>query len=110
MLRCADEILKRRAQGESFTGIHGDLQERAEVDISLRVFTLWVGRLENGALLGVVPSRPTQTARTVGHRTESQHSEPGDRSSSKQGGPRHAIVGIPRPAPINTQPNPDELY
>ena len=56
MLRCADEILKRRAQGESLTDIHGDLQDRAEIDIRLRAFSLWVGRLEDGALLSAAPT------------------------------------------------------
>ena len=56
VLRCADEILKRRTQGESVTDIHGDLQDRAEIDVRLRVFTLWVGRLEDGELLTASPS------------------------------------------------------
>lgn len=110
VLKCADEILKRRAQGESFTDIHSDLQDRAEVDVSLRVFTLWVGRLEDGTLLNAAPPEPAQSACTVGNRTESQHPEPVERTSAKRSPPPIATAGIPRSAPVKTQPNPDELY
>lgn len=116
VLRCADEILKRRSEGESFTDIHVDLLERAEIDIRLRVFTLWVNRMEDAGL----PPRNDLTrgnsdcARLQdalprsGVRSSERSPEPKSARSSQE--PRIARLGVPiLPAP-NSEPDCEALF
>ena len=116
VLRCADEILKRRSEGESFTDIHVDLLERAEIDIRLRVFTLWVSRMEEGGLppldnltRGNNDCAHLQDAqRRPGVRQSERSSESKSARSSEE--PRIARLGVPiLPAP-NSEPDCEALF
>lgn len=116
VLRCADEILKRRAQGESFTDIHVDLLERAEIDIRLRVFTLWVSRMEEGGLSPLDDLtrgnndsvRLKDAHRRSGVRQSERSSEPKPARPSQE--PRTARLGVSiLPAP-NSEPDCEALF
>ena len=119
VLRCADEILKRRAQGESFTDIHVDLLERAEIDIRLRVFTLWVSRLEVDDLSNALPTddltrvnKNRGDARDAKRRPAIQQSVRTSESNPPQPSqePRIARLGVPiLPAP-NSEPDCEALF
>ena len=119
VLRCADEILKRRSEGESFTDIHVDLLERAEIDVRLRVFTLWVRRLEFGALVNVAPTDErtrvnkdrgdTRNAKRRSSIQQSVHSSDSHQPHPSQE-PRIARLGVPiLPAP-NSEPDCEALF
>ena len=125
VLRCADEILKRRVQGESVTDIHGDLHDRAEIDVRLRVFTLWVSRLEDGALLNAAPNASAAAteglkqgsnggglARDAQRRTNGQRSDRPSESNPPQSTqePKIARLGVPiLPAP-SSEPDCEALF
>lgn len=104
VLRCAEEILKRRAQGESFTCIHGDLVERTEIDISLRAFTLWVGRLEGGALFNAALRTPATQTVPTGEAARGNH----DRSHGRDAQRRSAIQRNDRSSESNAPNTPRE--
>lgn len=137
-VRYADEVLKRRSEGESLAWIYSDLAERGDVAVSYSAFTRWVKKLELGKLqlpgklpLGINSFEPVSPIANrafgeapapmspagSGGETKRNPSPTGSQEPARGGSrhpvqqhPRHARLGVPiLPAP-NSDPDCDALF
>ena len=118
-LQYAEEVIRRRGAGESLSWIYGDLVERGEVTVSYSSFARWVQKTDSGELrtptrMNAPSALDTSTASPTGSQSGQKRSHdstaPVVKDRSERRAPAHGIVGVPRSGPINTTPNPDELY
>lgn len=118
-LQYVDEVIRRRGAGESLSWIYGDLVERGEVTVSYSSFARWIQKTDSGKLLTQTQTNSPSAldARREGPTgLQSEQRRPHDsiaptaKDRSERRAPAHGIVGVPRSGPINTTPNPDELY
>ena len=116
VVRVSRESHLRRRAGETLRSIYDDLTARGEITIPMRTFTRWVTRLEKDETYQPLPSTPQQipmahSEQTYGRRFEASDSAARSPANpTPRHGPRHGIVGVQRPKPINTTINTDELY
>ena len=112
-IKCAGEIIHRRAAGESLVSIYADLTDRDAVTIGYSSFARWVQKIDAGELRpcsgSVVTPCDADRSQDLTKPNQQKNAQP-DSDNKKQRGPRHGIVGLKRSAPINTAPNPDELF
>jgi len=101
VVRVSEEAHARRRAGETLRVIFEDLTARGEITIPMRTFTRWVTRLESDTAYQPLPSTPQQIPNNPAQSPA---------TTTPRQGPRHGIVGVQRPKPINTTINPDELY
>ena len=116
VIRVSRESHARRRAGETLRSIFEDLTARGEITIPMRTFTRWVTRLENDETYEPLPSAPQQflashSEQTYGRRSEASASAARSPTNpTLRYGPRHGVVGVQRPKPINTTINTDDLY
>jgi len=114
-IKCANEIVQRRAAGESLVLIFDDLIRRGDITIGYSSFARWVQKINAGELTPIgrpalISSDAASGARFETPTDEVQQASPNPSDNSKPRAPRHGIAGLERSAPINTTPNPDELF
>ena len=114
-IKCASEIVQRRAVGESLVLIFDDLTRRGDITIGYSSFARWVQKIDAGELTPIVGPALVSSDVASGARfekltDEAQQASPNPSNNSKRRSPRHGIAGLERSSPINTTPNPDELF
>ena len=112
--RCANEIGKRRAAGESVRWIYGDLKERGALSITYNTFARWVGRIESGLLNApaIQPERPRSTqgrSRSTNLPTQAMPSERGD-SEYRPAEPKYIRMTDPIPPAPDSEPDLKALF
>ena len=116
VVRVSEEAHARRRAGQTLRMIFEDLTARGEITIPMRTFTRWVTRLESDTAYQPLSATPQQIPTLQGELTSrrraggSNNPAQSPATTTPRQGPRHGIVGVQRPKPINTTINPDELY
>ena len=106
-IKCGNEIVQRRAAGESLVLIFDDLTRRGDITIGYSSFARWVQKIDAGELTPVGRAALISSDAASGAPFEkltdgTQQASPNPSDNNKRRAPRHGIAGLERSAPINT--------